>query len=325
MVRNAAIHDRVAALVPDDLQTRRLGLFLAIAFGLHWLPAAYFVAEGVTVTDRNFSTAAYNAVILVASFTPALATVVTRWVTDEGLDREALLLVPDFRANWRTYAAAAFLPLLLAVVGAAAYFAAFPGRLAADPLAAFVSNLAVGGDTPAVALPLAVPVTLMSLAGGAAILLGEELGWRAYLLPKLSPLGRRRATVLTGVLWGVWHWPFISLGVNYPGTPWLGMAAMAWVTTLYGVFLAWATYRSGSVWPAAVGHAAFNTSSRWGPMVAESVPNYAVGPTTGGVLGAVGWLVVAGWLLARSPVFAGGDDVAQAPATDRDPADSTEG
>jgi membrane protease YdiL (CAAX protease family) len=308
MVRTTAIHDRFAAIVPEELQTRRLGLFLAIAFGLHWLVAAYFLAEGVTVTDRNFSTATYNAVILVASFTPALATVLTRWLTGEGLDREVLLLPPDLRANWRTYAAAAVVPLLLAVVGAAVYFAVFPSHLAADPLSAFAANLAFGGDSPVATLALGVPATLVSLAGGAVILLGEELGWRAYLLPKLSPLGRRRATVLTGVLWGIWHWPFVSLGVNYPDAPWLGMAAIAWVTTLYGVFLAWTTFRTGSVWPAAVGHAAFNTSSRWGPMVAEGAPNFAIGPTTGGLLGAVGWLAVAGWLLTRSPVFASGED-----------------
>jgi len=329
MTQDSPIHDRFAAIVPDELQPRRLAVFLAVAFGLHWLPAAYFIAEGVTVTDRNFSTATYNAVILVASFTPALATVVTRQVTDERFGREALLLSPKVRANWRTYAAAAFLPLLLAIVGAAVYFAVFPDSLAADPLAAFASNVAVGASSPAATLALAVPVTLVSLAGGAVILLGEELGWRSYLLPKLSPLGRRRATVLTGVLWGVWHWPYIYLGVNYPDAPWLGMAAMAWVATLYGTFLAWATYRSGSVWPAAVGHAAFNTSSRWGPMVAEGAPNFAIGPTTGGILGAVGWLIVAGWLLARSPVFAGGDaDTMPSgdsePATDGEPATATD-
>ncbi|KPN30096.1 hypothetical protein SY89_00818 [Halolamina pelagica] len=145
MVQNSPIHDRFATIVPETLQTRRLGIFLAVAFGLHWLPAAYFIAEGVTVTDRNFSTLAYNAVVLVASFTPAFATLVTRWLTDEGLGREALLLSPELRGNWRTYAVAGLLPLLLAVVGAAVYFALFPRYLAADPLATFASNLAYGG------------------------------------------------------------------------------------------------------------------------------------------------------------------------------------
>ncbi len=31
---------------------------------------------------------------------------------------------------------------------------------------------------------------------------GDEFGWRAYLLPKLMPLGGRRAVLLSGVIWG---------------------------------------------------------------------------------------------------------------------------
>jgi membrane protease YdiL (CAAX protease family) len=319
MVRTTAIHDRFAAIVPEELQTRRLGLFLAIAFGLHWLVAGYLALEGATVADRNFSAAAYNAIVLAASFTPALATVVTRWLAGEGLGLDQLLLYPDLRDHPRTYLGVALVPLLLAVVGAIAYFAVFPEYLAEAPLETFVAtvgvdSLGVGGGLLTVA-----GVTLASLVLGAVMLLGEELGWRAYLLPKLSPLGRRRATLLTGVLWGVWHWPLVALGVNYPNATWLGMLAIAWVTTLYGTLLAWGTVRTGSVWPAAVGHAAFNVSSRWGPAIAERTPNLAIGPGSGGILGAVGWLVVAGWLLARSPVFDGADGVAP---TDDEPTEA---
>jgi len=36
---------------------------------------------------------------------------------------------------------------------------------------------------------------------------GEELGWRGYLLPQLSVIGRRRALLLSGLLHGIWHLP----------------------------------------------------------------------------------------------------------------------
>jgi membrane protease YdiL (CAAX protease family) len=32
--------------------------------------------------------------------------------------------------------------------------------------------------------------------------LGEEYGWRGYLLPRLLPLGEVRATLLVGLIWG---------------------------------------------------------------------------------------------------------------------------
>jgi len=41
---------------------------------------------------------------------------------------------------------------------------------------------------------------------------GEELGWRGYLLPKLMPLGKARAYLILGVIWGLWHTPLVLLG-----------------------------------------------------------------------------------------------------------------
>ena len=46
--------------------------------------------------------------------------------------------------------------------------------------------------------------------------LGEEVGWRGFLLPnlleKFTPI---KATLLTGFIWGVWHAPMIAMGYNY--------------------------------------------------------------------------------------------------------------
>ena len=55
---------------------------------------------------------------------------------------------------------------------------------------------------------------------------GEELGWRGFLLPALRPLGTWPALTLTGLIQGLWHAPFISLGVNY------GAHRPAWAAVL---------------------------------------------------------------------------------------------
>lgn len=242
MTVNSLVHEQFLARVPDELPVRRIAIFLVITFSLNWLPAVYFLQEGIRFTDRNLPVFTYNVVLILVSFSPAVGHLLTRWLTNEGISREQLLLPLRLRTRWREYVAVAVVPLLLAIVGALIYFAVFPQYLIAQPLETFASSVeAVSGLGTVTALLVVLLTTLVSLTLGALMVFGEELGWRAYLLPKLVPLGPRTATLLTGVVWGVWHWPYIYIGLNYPAHPWLGMLAMLSVTTLYGTFLAWAT------------------------------------------------------------------------------------
>jgi len=50
----------------------------------------------------------------------------------------------------------------------------------------------------------------------ALLMLGNEYGWRGYLLPRLMPLGRWRAYIITGVLWGL---SILPLVLATPGGP----------------------------------------------------------------------------------------------------------
>ena len=54
------------------------------------------------------------------------------------------------------------------------------------------------------------------------------------------PLGWRKAMLLIGVIWGIWHWPVIFMGYeygeSYSGHPWLGPLLFIWITFCLGVF-----------------------------------------------------------------------------------------
>ena len=89
-----------------------------------------------------------------------------------------------------------------------------------------------------------------------------------------------------------------NYGVGYPGAPWTGFLAMCWMTVVTGVFLAWVTLRSGSVWPAAVGHGAINAVGGLGALVAASGAPALLGPTVVGAVVVVPWALVAAYLLA---------------------------
>ena len=93
---------------------------------------------------------------------------------------------------------------------------------------------------------------------GLVIAFGEEYGWRGYLQHELIKLGRVRGVALLGVIWGVWHWPIILMGYNYPGYPVLGVLLMTLFTAGLGVVLGYAVLKSGSVLLAAFLHALNN-------------------------------------------------------------------
>jgi uncharacterized protein len=92
------------------------------------------------------------------------------------------------------------------------------------------------------------------------LVLGEELGWRGYALPKLlerfSPV---IASVILGVVWSLWHLPTFFIA----GTPQFGHPVVAYpiMTTSYSILLTWVfLHTRGSVLIATLFHGAINVS-----------------------------------------------------------------
>ena len=112
---------------------------------------------------------------------------------------------------------------------------------------------------PVLAAVLLAQGLLAGLTINGLFAFGEEYGWRGVLADELRPLGRLRANLLTGVLWGLWHAPIIILlGHNY-GVEWgWGVLLMVAWTTPLSFLLSWVRERSGSVIAPAVLHGAYN-------------------------------------------------------------------
>ena len=141
-----------------------------------------------------------------------------------------------------------------------------------------------------ITLPMAAFINLIPA-------LGEELGWRGWLLPKLMPLGALPAILISGIIWGLWHAPLILLGYNYPGVPgWLGLAAMVGMCIIFGAVFGWLRLRSESVWPAALAHAAFNGAG--GTYLLFAKAGAQVDTTQATTLGWSGWIVPLALMIA---------------------------
>jgi len=293
--------------LPDTLRPRRIALFCLVAFGFSWLVAGYVYATGgLDRTGGAPGASSLTALLVVYMFGPAVGHLVVRLATDAPLTVDDAWLRPHLRARLRWYALAWFLPAILTLLGVGLYYALFPGqfdptmeaiRTGLGPAAADVSPALLAAGQLAAALSLGPAINTV-------VAFGEEFGWRGFLLQHLAPLGRRPAVLLTGVAWGVWHWPIVAMGYNYglgyPGAPWPGMLAMVWVTVLLGTVLAWVTFGAESVWPAAVGHGAFNAIAGFGVLFAAGEPNPLLGPMATGIVVSVPTLALAAWLL-REP------------------------
>ena len=285
-------------IMNSTIDRKRIFIFVAIAYGSSIAVglALYFNGGVVVSSPYDYTRLAY--VLMIGwMFAPTVANIATRLITREGWSNT--LLRPNFRRGWRFYLAAWFLPVLAPILGGLIYFLLFRSRF--DPSMTSLREMgAIPKDVNAgmflitqVGITLAVGAPLNLLLGS----FGEEFGWRAYLLPKLMPLGSRKAVLLLGVIHAVWHYPFIfqgwQYGFGYWGAPLVG-ALVYVVPVLYlNVFLSWVTLRSGSVWPAALGHATINASVFLMSPFVVGDPHWLIGPLPPGIVGGLGYALLA--------------------------------
>jgi uncharacterized protein len=287
-----------------NLDTKRIYIFLAITFALAWSMAliVYFTGGLQNSPVIIPGTPVTLALVLLAApvmWAPALGNILTRLITKEGWKNTYLR--PHFKRGWPYWLAAWFVPGILTLAGAAIYFLFFPQHF--DPSLGTLREL-IGSSTAGMNINIWVVVAVQTVQAlilspilNSIATFGEEFGWRAYLQPKLMPLGGRKAMLWMGLIWGVWHWPIILMGHNYgldyPGAPFLGPLAMVWFCLVIGIFLGWATLKSRSVWPAVIGHAAVNGIAGLSVFFVQGTPNPVLGPLPVGIIGGLGFTLVA--------------------------------
>jgi len=154
-----------------------------------------------------------------------------------------------------------FLPLLY---GAIAYASVWAGGLGGFPNHDFMQQLVARmalRTSPAVST--FVYVLLMGsfgLARGLSTALGEEIGWRGFLVPELSKMmGFTSTALISGIVWACWHYPILIWGDYNAGTPtWYGLACFTVMVVALAFIFAWMRLKSGSLWTAAMLHASHN-------------------------------------------------------------------
>lgn len=299
--------------MPDKLNKKRIILFLAIAFTFSWTTGLVIFLTGGLENSPTYEfegaqiSLAYLLLATLYMFGPAIANLLTRLITREG--RKDLFLQPYFdKKRWKFYLAAWFLPGLLIILGMVIFFVLFPDHfdnefsLLQEQLKAATSSTVM--NPWLIIIIQSLQAFLIAPILNAISTFGEEFGWRGYLQPKLMTLGSRNAVLLTGLIWGVWHWPVILMGYNYGkvyfGAPFLGPLAMIWFTLSLSVIFGWLTIKAQSVWPAVIAHGALNGIAGISLLMVKGSPSTLLGPSPVGVIGGLG-LTLAAVIILLSP------------------------
>ena len=106
-------------------------------------------------------------------------------------------------------------------------------------------------------------ITVLNLIPNMIITLGEEIGWRGYLVPRLmSHFSFGKTAILSGIIWGGWHLPAIMNGNYGPETIplWFKLICFGIMVVTTATILSWIRLKSDSLWPAVVFHAVHNGS-----------------------------------------------------------------
>ena len=263
------------------------GLYFLLAFGMAWLLQVY--ASLLLLRDGN--AAAYQLLLVVSMFCPLVSVLLVQkfWLHQP----TGISWRPRLKGNGRYLLAAWFGPAVFTVLAAVLYFAVFPSRLDTSGSCYLIKNGLLA-------------VTLAPLANMIPAV-GEEAGWRGYMMPRLKErLGLLNGRLLGGIIWGVWHWPLMLLvgyeyGTNYLGAPLLGLVVWCVVCFALNTLLDWLYEKTGCIWVPAIAHGAFNAIAALPQVLVTPADAYynVLGPMPIGLIAALPMLAAAVWLTLR--------------------------
>ena len=288
------------------MNRKQFWLYMILVFGLTW--TLWIIILPLLPMPLNAGMQITGAI---GMYFPALSVLLMCLFTHRKTGWKEMLKL-HARHNGIWYIIALFLPAVLTVLGGLIYFAVFTSEF--DPKMTYMASLMAAQDTAAGITPAmliliqAVQAVTVAPVINSLLAVGEELGWRGYMVPELrkkySPLVTH---LIAGLIWGLWHTPINMLGHNYglryAGYPWGGILAMSIFCFSIGVIASLLFEKTGSIWPPALLHGAVNAISGLPimfqkPMMIQGA-HVLFGPSLNGLLAGLPMLVCALYILYR--------------------------
>jgi len=169
--------------------------------------------------------------------------------------------VLGFRKSKFTYILlAVFIPLAYLATSYGLFWFFSKGSYNGSPSVLIESAAAYSGqELPSniaiiISLIITLPISIITA-------LGEEVGWRGLMYPIMQRMwGWKKAIIVSGVIWVLWHLPIIVAGLYYPPDTSLVYLVPMFFIEIFAltVIISWLRMASNSVWPAILFHAMHN-------------------------------------------------------------------
>ena len=234
--------------------------YIIVTLVVSWIAAGTAIFLGLRITDVP----TYTIFAAAYMFLPAICAIVLQIIHREKPFRN---LGISFRINW-WWLVAAIMPIILAflTLGINLLFPNVSYSAASEGFLARIPPGQVGAVTQQLsqyppfvfALIQILNALIVGCTINAIFALGEELGWRGYLLKALLDRKFPLVALIIGVVWGLWHFPLILLGHNYPQHPVAGVGMMIILCVLLTPMMIYLVIKSRSVITAAIFHGVFN-------------------------------------------------------------------
>lgn len=241
-------------------------LYVAATFILCWSLAGVFHFAG-----GNWNSPAAYVVAVVYMFIPSLVTIILQ----KFVFHDEILQKYDVRLRWNSWVVLAWLlPAGIAILaflvsllipdvsfsptmeGMYERFSSVMGEEELESIRSDMARFPIHPFWMAIVQALIAGITINAVAG-----FGEELGWRGLMLDELNHLSFWHASLVIGVIWGLWHAPLILMGHNYPQHPVVGVPMMVAWTLLLSVLITYVRIKAATLLSAAIMHGSINASA----------------------------------------------------------------
>ncbi|MBO7288064.1 MAG: CPBP family intramembrane metalloprotease [Bacteroidales bacterium] len=229
---------------------------------ISWIYAAIMIF-GLGVKNPSDNPMKYTIYASLYMLLPMMVAIVMQKINKEKLSSTGLL---RFKIKW-SWLVAWMLPVVIVLLTIFVN-ALLPGCEFNTDLSSLIPMEQVPEEQKEMVSMLMTPafmilITVISgLFAGATInalfAFGEEYGWRNYLVSALKEKKLVCASIFIGTVWGIWHFPLILLGHNYPQHSVAGVFMMVIFCVLASFVELYFVLKAKSVYPAAIFHGTIN-------------------------------------------------------------------